>query len=68
MSGRVIPIGVAHQIRDQRERQQQRYRAALGEALAAVAAGDLDRLGDVSRFCRLLGLDPQTVLGHPSNR
>ena len=68
MSGRVIPIGAAREIRSARERQQARQRMALGEALAAVAAGDLDRLGEVVRLCRLLGLDPGSVLGHPSVR
>ncbi|HEY7823966.1 MAG TPA: hypothetical protein VIG24_14075 [Acidimicrobiia bacterium] len=38
----------------------------LRESLAAVKAGNLDRLGDVVRFCRLLDLDPDEVLAHPS--
>ena len=42
--------------------------AYLRESLAAVQAGNLDRLGDVVRFCRLLGLNPDEVLAHPSNR
>jgi len=61
------PIGVAHQIRAAKERTRQRQMAFLGEALAAVAAGNLDRLGDVVTQCRLLGLNPDEVLAHPSS-
>lgn len=64
----VIPIGAARQIHAAKERHRQRQMAELGAALAAVSAGNLDRLQDVVTICRRLGLEPDTVLAHPSSR
>jgi hypothetical protein len=63
-----IPIEAANQMWAAKERLRQRQMAELGAALAAVSAGNLDRLQDVVTICRRLGLEPDTVLAHPSNR